>query len=428
MAPREGLPGLDHSLAFSAAPLDHVFLVIHGAGDPYVHHPPWMLSLETGLSYLDKHYRQIAEKLSKARRQRPSEVMFLPVEWHATAFQTWQAEVNKGNVTEGGVRAALSETVGDVVMLASPFWRECIAKHCAQQVRAQLAAVKRNRPAFNGHVSLMAHSIGGVIAIELLERELIEAEIDAVVLTGCPIAAYCALAPDQQTALATIRRLKSSVRFINIFHPLDPVAFRIEPFVGSEGKIVKVEPTKRTFWDDASLFWDDVVYNLWSTLFPEGQGAAVERSGGMGDLFSIFGGNQRGKAKAEGGENKEPSRRKIESDEKLEDLRRRCSYVMNEVEGGSEILLSERIDFELQDGMGVPPLNVMASWGAIKAHTYYWQSVDVAQMLWDIVVTSETAKSEATTSETAALSTEVEPSDSAPSEVTTQSFVTSSDE
>lgn len=455
MPPREGLPGLDTSLAFSAEPLDHLFIVIHGAGDPYVDHQPWMSSLESSLAHLQRNYDLVVQQQTQAARRastllKAPSVLFLPVEWHRPAFESWQAEIRHAEPRPAfpgaptTVRDAVAEMTGDVLMLASPFWRKSIARHLSSQIASQVAAVRRNRPAFSGHISLLAHSIAAMLAVELIHRDLlVDLQLDSVVLAGCPIVAYAALAPDggHQISLATIRKERNRIRFINVFHPLDPVAYRIEPFVLAEGETlqsaIRVTPQKRTFWDDASMFWDDVVYNLWSTLFPERPGAAQRRRAsdknegtkGMADLFSIFGGNQRGKERVEQEEDdvaaRSPETRLMQVSNPI-GMRRSSSYVVqapkrkpDEEEdvveekdvrqldteeaggednkageyktGGSEVLLSDRIDYELQDGMGVPPLDVMASWGAIKAHTYYWQSLDVAQMLLDIATTSDDA-------------------------------------
>lgn len=402
MPPREGLPGLDSSLTFSPDPLDHLFLVIHGAGDPYVDHQPWLSSLENCLTAVEKNYALLSQNLHKSKRNaslasRPSSALFLPVEWHGAAFETWQHELrNAGPSSQlpgaAEVRAAVSEMVGDVIMMASPFWRQSIARHVAKQIESQLNAVRRNRPAFSGRISIVAHSVGGLIAVELLGRGLLKERVDAVMMVGCPMAAYAALAPEEMGTLATVRKMRKQVRFVNVFHPLDPVAYRLEPFVlkFEDEAPVKVTAQKRTFWDDASVFWDDVVYNLWSTLFPEGRGGRVGEAG-VADMFG-------GRPKVDGESSEKEERRglqKVKNDnrEGRGELRRSCGYVFssNEDMGGSETLLSGRIDFELQDGMAVPTLDVMAAWGGIKAHTYYWQSLDVAQMLLDIVVTSEQA-------------------------------------
>lgn len=411
MPPREGLPGLDGSIPFSPDPLHHLFIVIHGAGDPYVDQQPWLTSLESSLTQLHRNYILIADKQNRRRRGKPSfpSVLFLPVEWHCPAFETWQAEVRHADprpALPGGpttVREAVAETLGDILLVASPFWRETIATYVAKQIAEQVAAVRRNRPAFTGRVSLLVHSVGAMLAVELLDGDRLgELQLDSVMFAGCPIPAYAALAPDggRQKALMIVRERRKEIRFINVFHPLDPVAYRLEPFV-EEREVraaIQVKPQRRTFWDDAGEFWDDVVYSLWATLFPGGmqRGAEVSR---VADLFSMFGGRNHGTARR--GRTGVVGARREEGG-----IRRSSSYMVpaekevNEIEGeeerefwtgGSEVLLSDRIDYELQDGMGVPPFDVMASWGAIKAHTYYWQSMDVAQILMDIAVTSDDA-------------------------------------
>lgn len=539
MAPREGLPGLDSSLSFSTQRLDHLFLVFHGAGDPYVDHPPWLQSLETSLSKLQANYdlvRSTLDKLNKripiidpvcmpdsngppppsASSQKPSTrasdvtadtnepgqgqdesesnkkpappsivtvvgekpslptALFLPVEWHRSAFETWQSQVRVGdprpqpakvngnnNTMVTTVREALNDTLGDMLMMSSPFWRETIARHVSKQIDSQIAAVFRNRPAFTGRVSLLAHSVGSIIALELIHQKMLPCDIDALFMTGCPVPTYAVLSPDNQHCLATIRRNQANIRFINVYHPLDPVAYRLEPFIMTNRNVsskcekgdstndtenvilppVKVASKKRSFWEDAELFWDDVVYNLWSSLFPrknnriqgddgahheqlhDGRNQGTENEKGKDDfmrnLFSAFNKNDHSNDNNNNNHNNSsnnfnrknsaggsalasvPPSLKGDLDRKLA-LRRSSSYVLKgDGKDGSEqvdetsgeVLLSGRIDYELQDGMGVPPIDVMASWGAIKAHTYYWQSLDVAQMLLDVAMTSESAVS-----------------------------------
>lgn len=392
MPPQHGLPGLDVSLPFSSAPVSHLFLVLPGLGDPYQHHPPFHTSLESNLRLLQANTS-------------PS-LLFLPLDWHTSAAHTWRLPLHPFHPPTA-VRAAVADTAGDLLLLASPFWRLSIARRLADQARAQLAAVRRNRPAFSGRVSLLAHSVSALLAVELVHHRLLPAlRLDAVILLGAPLAAYAALAPDsgKQTCLATVRTRRHDLRFVNVFHPLDPVAYRLEPFVRDDQEPVRdpvrVRPHSRSFWDDAALFWDDIVDNL-----------------SRADLFAMF------------ARRAPPTRaadeRQTAADERVEKhddgrpqarraaaagLRRSSSYVCAEPgadarggesaerdgerasgTGGSEVLLSDRIDYELQDGMGVPLLDVMASWGAIKAHAYYWKSADVAQIILDVAATSEEA-------------------------------------
>lgn len=411
MPPREGLPGLDDSIPFSPGPLHHLFIVIHGAGNPYVDQQPWFTSLESSLTQLKRNFALIADNQNRRTRSSFPSVLFLPVEWHCPAFETWQAEVRHADPhpalpgTPTTVREAVAETVGDILLMASPFWRKTIATHVAKQIAEQVAAVRRNRPAFTGRVSLLVHSVGAMVAVELLDGNMLgELQLDSVMFAGCPIPAYAALAPDgageRQKALAVVREQRKVIRFINVFHPLDPVAYRLEPFVG-EGEVraaIRVKPQRRTFWDDAGEFWDDVGYSLWATLFPAGDERGAEGSR-VADLFSMFRGNNRGTGSVR-------ERGVSRTGREEGGIRRSSSYVIpagevkrvevDEVKrefrtGGREVLLSDRIDYELQDGMRVPPFDVMASWGAIKAHTYYWQSLDVAQILMDIAVTSDDA-------------------------------------
>ncbi|CAN8064451.1 unnamed protein product [Agarophyton chilense] len=404
MPRNEGLPGLDSSLKFSLDPLDHLFIVIHGAGDPYVDHQPWLSSLNTCILQLENNYHLVSERLQKSSRrssktQPPPAAMFLPVEWHQPAFETWQAKVQiaepVGGTASTAVRTAVAESLGDVLMMSSHFWRSSIARLVYHQINEQLSAVRRNRPNFSGTVSIVAHSISAMIVTELLAGDFFDLQLDAIVFLGCPIAAYSVLAPgEHQSALATIRKKRQHVRFFNIFHPMDPVAFRLEPFMTDGEKVekaIKVAPQKRTFWDDVGLFWDDVVYSLWSLGFATDRDRVNENGngseqGGIDSLFSFLGNDRKRNSHAESASDSWRHSEYITVSEDGEDKDEKDSET-----GGGEVLLSRRMDFELQDGAAVAPFDVMASWGAVKAHQYYWESVDVAQMLLDISITSERA-------------------------------------
>lgn len=379
MPPSTHLPGLDTSLHFSRDPLDHLFLVLPGAGDPYIHHPPWLTSLPKALDVLQQNYNL----LTTQRRRHfstfsPPTVLFLPLEWHTSASITWQNQLQHAlpqpPSERPSVRDAVADTMGDMLLMGSEIWRQAIAKHVTEQINLQIANVKRNRPRWSGRLSFLVHSIGALILTEMLTMRLLShIEIDSVVFGGCVIPMYAALAPDAKiNPVDTIRNERPTLRFVNVFHPLDPVAYRLEPMImGGDTKAVRVKPIRIGFWEDAGGFWEDVVESLWDTLF-------AGRGGDRGGFWELFGQKHRK-------EDRKPTRKNVNYE-----VEEQTKGEPGEVKrGGSEVLLSDRIDYELQDGMGVPRLDVLASWGAIKAHTYYWQSLDVAQIILDIAVTSD---------------------------------------
>jgi DDHD domain len=460
--PPDGLLGLDRSIDFSSRNLDHressqlslcsqfsdnstndamacfrslrlythsslnfpsfcssstVFLVIHGVGEQYADSPPWLTSLNTSIAHLQRLITRLHEPRSSAVAPALSapQILLVPLEYHAFAQRELSrvlAPVSSAAPAPNTVRAGVEDTVGDILLAASPHFRGLIGDHLKTLALDQIAAAKRARPAFqSGRVSIFAHSTGAVFTLDMLHRGLLDdlPGLDAVVLAGSPAPAYAALDPPYANSLrdAIIARRKD-IRLINVWHPMDPVGFRLEPWlvVSPDGNTTAVQPPVRvgqlerqSFLDEAASFWEGTVQSVLSALFPHreakrGPPPTVESTNNP--AYGSTGSNSGSEGDGSSSAPFHLSTNRLPKSQSTSGLKRVRSYKLaaaaedgEDLLAGCEVLLGDRVDYELQEGMqSIVDVDVVVQWAAVKAHGYYWHSPDTARILVDIARTA----------------------------------------
>jgi len=134
-------------------------------------------------------------------------------------------------------------------------------------VETALSRFKQCHPDFQGDVVLVGHSLGSVILFELL-RHLGKMSLSfsplAFFAIGSPIGIF--LHCSEQSMPPPSYSLPGGTRFYNIFHPLDPVAYRVEPLFAAEYTGVPPEqvPVEGTY---GGVKWNHWVKNMerWAT-------------------------------------------------------------------------------------------------------------------------------------------------------------------
>ncbi|XP_026747947.1 uncharacterized protein LOC113508942 isoform X2 [Trichoplusia ni] len=242
--------------------IDHLLLLCHGVGSAC---DMRFRSVEevvedfraTSLQLIQSHYRNSFDQGVVSR------VEVLPISWHAT-LHSGETGVDRrlAQITLDSIprlRNFTNDTVLDVLFYTSPvFCQTIIDTVCKELNRIYNLFVQRN-PSFKGGVSLGGHSLGSVILYDLLCHQ---AEVSSTVPlsadkhyvsgsagTGQLCVRYPCLAfsPDALYALGSpiaifecIRgveslgasfKLPTCKNFFNIFHPYDPIAYRIEPLI-----------------------------------------------------------------------------------------------------------------------------------------------------------------------------------------------------
>ncbi|XP_049311363.1 mucin-17 [Bactrocera dorsalis] len=264
--------------------VDHLLLMVHGIGDACD------LKLRSVDEVVDD-FRNIAQALVQSHYKNSTEmglvgrVEVLPISWHSHLHSEEMGIDEKlRSITLESIpklRNFTNNTLLDVLFYTSPKYCQKIMNTVAASMNEVYNKYRERHPDFNGGVSLAGHSLGSLILFDLLchqqapkesEEQNMEnpdqlggspmdaSNDDASVTsytmgpagTGQPFIHYTQLnfQPKKFFALGspigmfvTIRgidklgvdfRLPTCSGFYNIFHPFDPVAYRIEALVNPD--------------------------------------------------------------------------------------------------------------------------------------------------------------------------------------------------
>ncbi|XP_073140198.1 phospholipase SGR2-like [Henckelia pumila] len=148
----------------SQVPVQHLVFVIHGIGQ--------RLEKSNLVDDVATH-RQVTEKLAErhltSHQRGTQRVIFIPCQWRKCLTLGGEASVEK--ITLDGVRGLrtmLSATVHDILYYMSPVHCQDIIDSVSNQLnRLYMKFLKRN-PGYDGKVSLYGHSLGSVLAYDIL--------------------------------------------------------------------------------------------------------------------------------------------------------------------------------------------------------------------------------------------------------------------
>ncbi|KAL0269540.1 UNVERIFIED_CONTAM: hypothetical protein PYX00_007241 [Menopon gallinae] len=255
--------------------VDHLVFVVHGIGSVCD------LKFRTIEEAVDV-FRSTSHKLIKAHFNRSvkrglvNRIEILPVSWHShlhgenTGLDKKLESITLKSIPR--LRNFTNDTLLDILFYTSPVYCEKIVQQVGREIRTIFDKFKSRNPGFNGGVSLVGHSLGSLILFDMLchqrqpapvlepdslkpESQLTRRMSGFVVgnegsREGCieypqlpfqPIALFALGSPIGM--FITVRGIESlgkdfclptCQRFFNIFHPFDPVAYRIEALVNPD--------------------------------------------------------------------------------------------------------------------------------------------------------------------------------------------------
>ncbi|GBP41870.1 SEC23-interacting protein [Eumeta japonica] len=259
------------------AQIDHLILMCHGVGSTCdIRFRPIVEVVDdfrsTSLQLIQSHYKNSYETGVVGR------VEVLPISWHNT-LHSGEAGVDRrlAEITLESIprlRSFTNDTVLDVLFYTSPVYSQIIIDTVCSELNRIYALFKQRNPNFKGTVSLSGHSLGSVILYDLLchqdpdsdegvlNREAnrppavamkrylgfagagqstlkypkLNFRSDALYALGSPIAIFECIRGVE--ALGEEFHLPTCEKFFNIFHPYDPIAYRIEPLINPRYKHV----------------------------------------------------------------------------------------------------------------------------------------------------------------------------------------------
>ncbi|XP_045489099.1 uncharacterized protein LOC110995995 isoform X2 [Pieris rapae] len=250
--------------------IDHLLLLCHGVGSACdMRMRPVEAVVDdfrkTSMQLLQSHYKNSCDSGLVGRME------VLPISWHSS-LHSGETGVDKrlANVTLDSIpwlRNFTNDTVLDVLFYTSPVFGQTIIDTVCNELNRVYGLFKKRNPDFRGGVSLGGHSLGSVILYDLLGHQTPEAlspngstekkYVQKCAGTGQPMFKYPKLefCPEAMFALGSPIAIFECVRgvemlgkdfclptcgkFFNIFHPYDPIAYRIEPMINPELRQIK---------------------------------------------------------------------------------------------------------------------------------------------------------------------------------------------
>uniref|UniRef100_A0A673JHG4 Phospholipase DDHD1-like n=1 Tax=Sinocyclocheilus rhinocerous TaxID=307959 RepID=A0A673JHG4_9TELE len=438
----------------------HIVFVVHGIGQ----------KMDQGriirnTSMMRDAARKMEEKHFSDRTN--EHVEFLPVEWRSKLTLDGDTVDSITPDKVRGLRDMLNSSAMDIMYYTSPLYRDEITRGLTKELNQLYTLFCERNPEFveKGKVSIVSHSLGCVITFDIMtgwdpvrfvhevvpdameadvsrqERQLLEDlrntclrmrdledklrhfqtsssrpspalkfKVENFFCMGSPLAVFLALrgvCPGTNGTQDHILPKSICQRLFNIFHPTDPVAYRLEPLILKHYSNVapvqihwynttsptpydQIRPTLLNPSKESASVSDTESLPSPCTSPPQPRrhygesitslgkasimGAASIGKGIGGILFSRF---SRSSGQV-GGVEEEPSDSEGGTEEKIEEktgytsMSQSASAIMD----NSSFELEKRIDFELREG-----LVESRYWSAVTSHTAYWCSHDVALFL-----------------------------------------------
>uniref|UniRef100_A0A3P9H503 DDHD domain containing 1b n=2 Tax=Oryzias latipes TaxID=8090 RepID=A0A3P9H503_ORYLA len=420
-------------------------------------------------------------------------VEFLPVEWRSKLYLDGDTVDSITPDKVRGIRDMLNSSAMDIMYYTSPLYRDEITRGLTQELNRLYSLFCSRNPDFekNGKVSIVAHSLGCVITFDIMtgwdpvrfhhqqmldpektkirwpseeERQLQEQlrvlrlrlrdledqfrglqtsssvavpalkfKVENFFCMGSPLAVFLALRgirPGNNTMQDHILSTSICKRLFNLFHPTDPVAYRLEPLILKHYNNIapvqidwynttsptlydQIRPTRLNLMKDTSFVSEAELITSPCTSPPQTKrpygesitslgkasimGAASIGKGIGGILFSRFsrssgqvGGVEEEPSDSEGGVSEvenlvsgengevavESGETEKQAEEEVEDGEPSIPQSTSVAVDNSSLELERRIDFELREG-----LVENRYWSAVTSHTAYWCSYDVALFL-----------------------------------------------
>nr|XP_019947072.1 PREDICTED: phospholipase DDHD1-like [Paralichthys olivaceus] len=464
----------------------HIVFVVHGIGQKMDQG-----RIIRNTSMMRDAARKMEEKHFSDRTT--EHVEFLPVEWRSKLALDGDTVDSITPDKVRGLRDMLNSSAMDIMYYTSPLYRDEITRGLTLELNRLYSLFCSRNPDFeiNGKVSIVSHSLGCVITFDIMtgwdpvrfhyqeapdpeetiarwpsdeERHLQEQlrltrlrlrdledqfqglqtsscvavpalkfKVENFFCMGSPLAVFLALRgirPGNNCVQDHILPTSICKRLFNIFHPTDPVAYRLEPLILKHyNNITPVQihwynttsptpydqirptllnppkenasvsdsesiPSPCTSPPQARRHYGESITNLGKASI---MGAASLGKGIGGILFSRFsrsssqvGGVEEEPSDCEGGASEvenvalgEEGTAVVDSEEKdkqVEEERREVEPTMSQstsaVMDSTSLELERRIDFELREGMVESRY-----WSAVTSHTAYWCSYDVALFL-----------------------------------------------
>ncbi|CAK4652308.1 unnamed protein product [Aphanomyces euteiches] len=329
----------------------HVVFVVHGIGETYWKKRLPFITISDWVHVFDQLTQQVSESHFPDHHEG---VLYFPVDWsgvmaemgdmlHETLARTSLPSLMF-------IRQIQNELISDVMLYIER--KDPILSFVVNHMNRVYRLYKENNPEFDGSVSIMGHSLGSVISFDMLSKQGVDShlkldfQVEHYFAFGSPIGAFL---PLYGTVKGDDLVLPTTKNLYNIYHPIDPIAYRLEPLLHPT---CDVEPPLRLSTYSGHRRFHHAVNDLINTLEAK-QTALLDHISAAWSAFTHS--SEPKKAATE--EEVEPNH---EANEIAKELALKCNPSMG------------RLDFVLPES-AIEALTPMA---ALTAHVQYYENQD----------------------------------------------------
>lgn len=283
----------EHAAGDSASKreVDHVVFCIHGIGQilgykyesvNFTHSVNVLRNTMRDVYKNEKKYQKLAYgdecDYKNDNQKNNNRIQVLPISWrHEVSFhpkRPFELKNEKGkprlpslsDINVDGV-ASLRDVVGDVLLDILLYYEPTYLKEIMRGVVAEINRVHKlymeKNPDFKGKIHVLGHSLGSAIAFDLLAYQKdkkdknneyqLDFDVENLFCVGSPVGVFKLLqqknifsrieAGEQfdPTDLSSHISLPKCQNLYNVFHPCDPVGYRMEPLVDPQFANFKAE-------------------------------------------------------------------------------------------------------------------------------------------------------------------------------------------
>jgi hypothetical protein len=266
---------------------DILIFVIHGTGQQFDKFMNNIQSLRRSTTELMMKFTSTYEVEGVPR------LHYIPVEWHMKLHNLVDHQLNLITLpTIPIIRNINNNYLGDIIHYFTKNNGKTITDFCIDTMNQEYLALSKRLKNFKGKVAILAHSLGGVIALDILSHQQwmdhddssksvelppsdlmpgytfkrLEFTPTDLFAIGSPIGSvYVMRGQDPHTY-----RIPSCIRMHNIFHPFDPIAYRLEPLL--DPQYAEIEPCTIEHWNGKRFHVDlfsQNYRNIFETFLPD---------------------------------------------------------------------------------------------------------------------------------------------------------------
>lgn len=355
----------------------HILFVVHGMG--------------ATRAALERNVRDLAQSFREMQKywfwHTDINIHVEMIDWKSELSDTQTSIFDRITPLEArDTRMSLNSTLSDVIFYKTAHYRLKIHQIVTDKMNARLRTLlsdPSNR--FNSAgVSIVGHSLGSVIAYDVLtspgndnEGVKLEFQVDSFFLWGSPLAAFLSIADlEHQRGKFTLPR---TLNMYNIFHPHDPVAFRLEPLYYHWQE--QILPEMVPYWANNGIRPS----KQWARSYEYAKGLAHQRwTSFKSSLWEAIGTSSEAdvmRCQWDSYLNSEHDLKRFSASAEVCEQDTRANQAAQETQ--------VRVDYVLQEHAVEA---YVESYGLLQSHFCYWTSHDVALLMLKKISQQESAE------------------------------------